>query len=246
MSKDGPLKLAVLISGRGSNMAAIAQAAQTGRIAARIVLVLSDRAQAAGLATAQEWGLATAAIERASYPAREDFERALLRAIDACGAEWVALAGFMRILSADCVRHFEGRVLNIHPSLLPRHKGLHTHRRVIESGDPLHGCSVHLVTPELDGGPVIAQASVAVLPEDTEESLAARVLQQEHRLYPMVIGLIANGRLRIEGAQALLDGHALAQPLSGLDEPGLHGPGLDEPGLDEPGPHGSGRHVAGA
>jgi phosphoribosylglycinamide formyltransferase-1 len=246
VSRGGPLELAVLISGRGSNMVAIAEECRAGRIAARIALVLSDRGEAAGLAAAQQRGLATAAIERAAYATREDFERALMTAIDAAGAEWVALAGFMRVLSGAMVRHFGGRVLNIHPALLPRHKGLHTHRRVLEAGEPLHGCSVHLVTPELDGGPVIAQASVAVLPQDSEASLAARVLHEEHRLYPMVIGLIANGRLRVEGGLLLLDGRALPAPLMGADAPAPHEPGPEEPGPHGPAQHGAGRHGADA
>jgi phosphoribosylglycinamide formyltransferase 1 len=215
MGERGTLRLAVLISGRGSNMVAIAQACLRGQIDAQITLVLSDRAAAEGLAAARSLGLATAVIERSAYAGREDFERALIAAIDASGAEWVALAGFMRVLSAACVRHYDGRMLNIHPALLPCHKGLHTHRRVLEALEREHGCSVHLVTPELDEGPVIAQARLLVQPDDTEESLAARVLALEHRVYPMVIGLIASGRLRLEGGQPRLDGRALEAPLSG-------------------------------
>jgi phosphoribosylglycinamide formyltransferase-1 len=213
MGERDTLKLAVLISGRGSNMLAIAQACRRGEIRAQITLVLSDRAGAEGLLAAQRLGLATAVLERAQHPGREPFERALIAAIDASGAEWVALAGFMRVLSADCVRHYAGRMLNIHPALLPRHKGLHTHRRVLEAGEREHGCSVHLVTAELDGGPVIAQERVPVHPDDTEQSLAARVLRAEHRLYPMVIGLIASGRLEFPGGRIRLDGHALEAPL---------------------------------
>jgi phosphoribosylglycinamide formyltransferase-1 len=208
------LRLAVLISGRGSNMLAIAEASHAGRIAAQVALVLSDRADAAGLAAARALGLATAVVERARYATREDFERALIDAIDASGAGWVLLAGFMRVLSAPCVRHYEGRMLNIHPSLLPRHPGLHTHRRVLEAGEQEHGCSVHLVTPELDAGPVIAQGRVPVLPGDTEERLAARVLTLEHRLYPHVVGLIASGRLEFPRGRIMLDGRALAAPLT--------------------------------
>jgi phosphoribosylglycinamide formyltransferase-1 len=214
MSERGKLQLAVLISGRGSNMLAIAQACRAGQIEAQIALVLSDRAGAAGLASAQRLGLATAVLARSAFAQREDFERALIAAIDASGAEWVALAGFMRVLSAACVQHYDGRMLNIHPALLPRHKGLHTHRRVLEAGEREHGCSVHLVTPVLDAGPVIAQASVVVHPDDSEDSLAARVLSLEHHLYPMVIGLIASGRLRLEGGRPRLDGQALKAPLA--------------------------------
>jgi len=208
------LRLAVLISGRGSNMLAIAQECRAGRIAAQIALVVSDRPDAAGLAAAHELGLAGAVIERARYGTREDFERALIGAIDASGADWVLLAGFMRVLSAPCVQHYEGRMLNIHPSLLPRHPGLHTHRRVLEAGESEHGCSVHLVTPDLDAGPLIAQGRVPVLAGDTEDRLAARVLELEHRLYPQVIGLIARGRLQYLGGRIMLDGHALEAPLT--------------------------------
>jgi phosphoribosylglycinamide formyltransferase-1 len=207
------LQLAVLISGRGSNMLALAQACRAGRIGAQIALVVSDRADAAGLAAAHELGLTTAVIERARFGTREDFERALIGAIDASGAGWVLLAGFMRVLSAPCVRHYEGRMLNIHPSLLPRHPGLHTHRRVLEAGEHEHGCSVHLVTPELDAGPVIAQGRVPVLAGDTEDRLAARVLESEHRLYPQVVGLIASGRLQFQGGRIVFDGRALEAPL---------------------------------
>src|SRR6202142_1348254 len=214
MGEHRNLQLAVLISGRGSNMLAIAQACRAGRIGAQIALVISDRAGAAGLAAAQELGLSTAVIERTQYPVREDFERALMAAIDASGAGWVMLAGFMRLLSAPCVRHYEGRMLNIHPSLLPRHPGLHTHRRVLEAGEREHGCSVHLVTPELDAGPGIAPAPFPVLGGDTEDSVAARVLQLEHRLYPQVIGLIASGRLQFRDGRIVLDGRALEAPLA--------------------------------
>jgi phosphoribosylglycinamide formyltransferase-1 len=225
VDEGGRLQLAVLISGRGSNMVAIAQACRSGQIEARIALVLSDRADAEGLAAARSLGLPTAVIERSAFAQREDFERSLMAAIDASGAQWVVLAGFMRVLSGTCVRHFNGRVLNIHPALLPRHKGLHTHRRVLEAGEREHGCSVHLVTAELDGGPVIAQASLAVHPDDTEASLAARVLREEHRMYPLVIGLIASGRLRLEGNRLGLDGRALEAPLSGLAHAGRIGAG---------------------
>jgi phosphoribosylglycinamide formyltransferase-1 len=210
----GALRLAVLISGRGSNMLAIAEACRSGQIDAQVVLVLADRPGAAGLASAQQLGLATAVVERTRFADAADFERALIAAIDASAAQWIALAGFMRVLSAACVQHYAGRMLNIHPALLPRHKGLHTHRRVLAAGEREHGCSVHLVTAELDGGAVIAQARLLVLASDTEDSLAERVLQLEHRAYPMVIGLIASGRLRCEQSRVWLDGHALEAPLA--------------------------------
>jgi phosphoribosylglycinamide formyltransferase 1 len=217
MSGDGRLKLAVLISGRGSNLLAIAHACRERRLAARIVLVISDRADAAGLNAARELRLATAVIGAGTVADRSRFEAALLAAIDGSGAELVALAGFMRILSAAFVQHYLGRLLNVHPSLLPNYKGLHTHRRVLAAGEAEHGASVHFVTAELDGGPVIAQARVTVRAGDSEQELAARVIHEEHRIYPMVIGLIAAGRLRLQGAAVMLDGQPLASPL--LEEP---------------------------
>jgi phosphoribosylglycinamide formyltransferase-1 len=213
MNTHGKLKLAVLISGRGSNMAAIARAGLDGQLAAELVLVISDRGDAAGIPAASALGLATAVIEARVYEGRAVFEAALGEAIDRSGAELLVLAGFMRILSAAFVQRYAGRLLNIHPSLLPKYKGLHTHRRVLQAGEREHGASVHFVTDELDGGPVICQARVAVQADDTEQSLAARVVLQEHRIYPMVIGLIAAGRLKLQGATIVLDGQALNAPI---------------------------------
>ncbi|HEY3808377.1 MAG TPA: phosphoribosylglycinamide formyltransferase [Steroidobacteraceae bacterium] len=210
MGRRGRLRLAVLISGRGSNMLAVARACASGRLDAEITLVLSDHSDAAGLATASAQGLATRAIGAAS---REQFESAAAAAIDAASADLALLAGFMRVLSADFVTLYAGRLLNIHPSLLPSHKGLHTHRRALRAGDREHGASVHFVTAELDGGPVICQVRVPVLPADTEQSLAARVLTQEHRLYPFAVDLIAAGRLELRGSSILLDGRELQAPL---------------------------------
>jgi phosphoribosylglycinamide formyltransferase-1 len=210
MDRRGRLRLAVLISGRGSNMLAVAGACASGQLDAQITLVLSDRNEAGGLAAAAAQGLATGAISAAS---REQFESATATAIDAASADLVLLAGFMRVLSPGFVTRYTGRMLNIHPSLLPSHKGLHTHRRALEAGDREHGASVHFVTAELDGGPVICQARVPVLPGDTEHSLAARVLVQEHRLYPFAVNLIAAGRLRLRDSSILLDGRALRVPL---------------------------------
>jgi phosphoribosylglycinamide formyltransferase 1 len=213
MSTRGKLKLAVLISGRGSNMAAIARACRQGDLAARIVTVISDRSEAAGIGAASALGLATAVIEARTYPDRALFEAALVAAIDAGGAELVALAGFMRILSAGFVQRYAGRLLNIHPSLLPRYKGLHTHRQAIAADEREHGASVHFVTDELDGGPVLWQARVPVHADDSEQTLAARVLLQEHRIYPLAIGLIAAGRVKLDGATIMLDGQVLNAPL---------------------------------
>jgi len=198
-------------------MMALAHACQSGRIDARIALVLSDRPDAAGLTAAATLGLPTATIAAAGTAERAQFEAALIETIDRTGAGLVALAGFMRILSPSFVQRYTGRLLNIHPSLLPAYKGLHTHRRALEAGEREHGASVHFVTAELDGGPVICQARVAVRPEDTEQTLAARVLQQEHRLYPLALELIAAGRIELKEAEIVFDGHALRAPLE-LDQ----------------------------
>jgi phosphoribosylglycinamide formyltransferase 1 len=208
------LRLAVLISGRGSNMQAIAQACARDQIAAQVVRVIGDRPAAAGVAIAQSLGLAGSVIEGAQFPGREAHERAIAQEIANSGAQLVLLAGYMRILSADFVQQYTGRLLNIHPSLLPRHKGLHTHRRVLEAGENEHGASVHYVSADLDGGPVICQARVAVLATDTEQTLAARVLTREHKIYPMAVGLIADGRVQLQDGGVWLDGQPLAAPLS--------------------------------
>ncbi|MFI4914175.1 MAG: phosphoribosylglycinamide formyltransferase [Steroidobacterales bacterium] len=205
--------MAVLISGHGSNMAAIARACLAGDIRAQVTRVIADREDAGGLALARSLGLDTAVVAAQGFAERSGFEAALAHAIDSSGAELVVLAGFMRILSAELVARYAGRILNIHPSLLPRHKGLQTHRRVLAAADTEHGVSVHFVTGELDGGPVILQARIAVRSDDTEQTLAARVQQQEHRIYPQVIGLIADGRLQLAGATIMLDGRALAAPI---------------------------------
>jgi phosphoribosylglycinamide formyltransferase 1 len=213
MSRDGKLRLAVLISGRGSNLIAIAQACREDRLDASIELVLSDRGDAAGLAAAAALGLATAVIERAAFPNREAFETALAAAIDRSGAELVLLAGFMRILSAPFAATYAGRLLNIHPSLLPKYKGLDTHRRVLESGEREHGASVHFVTGQLDEGPVIVQGRIALRAGDSPQSLAGRVLVMEHRIYALAISLIAAGRLQLRGDTILLDGRVLEAPI---------------------------------
>jgi phosphoribosylglycinamide formyltransferase 1 len=218
VNRSGRLRLAVLISGRGSNLMALAHACQAGHLEAEIALVISDRADAAGLGAAAGLGLATLTIQRSRYAQPDAFEAALADAIDRSGADLVVLAGFMRILSPAFAQRYAGRLLNIHPSLLPKYKGLDTHRRVLEAGEPQHGASVHFVTAELDGGPVIYQGRVAVRAGDTPQGLAARVLEQEHRIYARSIGLIAAGRLRLEDDRILLDGRALQAPLV-EDEP---------------------------
>jgi formyltetrahydrofolate-dependent phosphoribosylglycinamide formyltransferase len=177
-------RLAVLISGRGSNMEALARAAQAPDYPGDIVLVAASKAGAAGLETAAALGLATAAIPSRDHPTRESFDDALTAALEAHGTEAIALAGFMRILTPGFIRRWQGRIVNIHPSLLPKYPGLDTHARALEAGDAEAGCTVHIVTEILDDGPILAQARVPVRPGDTAETLAARVLEQEHRLYP--------------------------------------------------------------
>jgi len=212
-ARGGKLPVAILISGRGSNMAAIARACAAGQIDARVVAVISDVAGAAGIALAQALQLPVSVLPATGFADRPAFEAALAAAIDASGAQLIALAGFMRVLSAAFVQRYRGCLLNIHPSLLPRYRGLHTHRRVLQAAEREHGASVHFVTAELDDGPLICQARLPVSPADTEASLTARVQVLEHRIYPHVIGLIAAGRLRLSGSTVLLDGQALAAPL---------------------------------
>lgn len=207
------LKIAVLISGSGSNLQAILDAISAGRLKAEIRGVLSNRADAYGLVRAQQRHIPTAVITHGDFPDRNAFDAALMQQIDRWQVDVVVLAGFMRILTPTFVQYFDGRLLNIHPSLLPKYKGLHTHRRALEAGDAEHGCSVHFVTAELDGGPVIAQARVPVLPGDTEASLTGRVHEIEHRLYPQVLVWMADGRLRLEAGQLIFDGQPLAAPL---------------------------------
>jgi phosphoribosylglycinamide formyltransferase-1 len=194
--------IVILISGRGSNMEAVVRAAQTEQWPARIAAVISNKADAAGLAFAAANGIATAVVPSKQYPSRAEFDAALQQVIDRFSPDLVVLAGFMRILSAPFVQHYEGRMLNIHPSLLPAFPGLATHRQALDAGVARHGATVHIVTAELDHGPVLAQAEVEVLPGDTESTLAARVLAQEHLLYPRAI------RSFIEGQQGANSGAA--------------------------------------
>jgi phosphoribosylglycinamide formyltransferase-1 len=180
-------RLVILISGRGSNMRSIVEAANKDELNVDIAAVISNRPDAAGLEFAQQAGITTEVIDHKQFDSRESFDKAMAEAIDSYRPDFVILAGFMRILTADFVSHYEGRLINIHPSLLPKFKGLHTHERAIESGETEHGASVHFVTAELDDGPVILQARVPVLPDDDADTLAARVLEQEHLLYPAAI-----------------------------------------------------------
>ncbi|HLD65798.1 MAG TPA: phosphoribosylglycinamide formyltransferase [Pseudomonas sp.] len=203
----------VLISGSGSNLQALIDAGQNPASPARIRAVIANRADAYGLQRAENAGIATQVLDHKTFEGREAFDAALMAAIDAFSPRLVVLAGFMRILSPAFVRHYQGRLLNIHPSLLPRHKGLHTHQRALEAGDTEHGCSVHFVTEELDGGPLVVQAVVPVLPDDNADSLARRVQVEEHRIYPLAVDWFATGRLRLEPQGAVLDGDTL--PITG-------------------------------
>lgn len=198
------LKVAILISGRGSNMRALVEAAEAAHYPARIVGVLSNEAAASGLAFARDKGIAIHVIPHHDFPTREAFDGAVTTALMDWGAELICLAGFMRILGIPFVRRWEGRILNIHPSLLPAFRGLHTHRRVLDAGVRFTGCTVHFVTAALDSGPIIGQAVVPVRPGDSEETLSARVLKAEHRLYPHCLALVAGGRARLKGDTVVL------------------------------------------
>lgn len=208
-----PLKVAVLASGRGSNLAALIAARDAGTLPVEFVLVGSDKASAGALRLAEAAGIPTLALNPKDYPDRPGFDRALFAHVAASGAELLVLAGFMRVIEGAVVAEWEGRAINIHPSLLPKYPGLHTHRRCLEAGDTEHGASVHYVTAELDGGPVVAQARIPVGTGDTEISLAERLLAEEHQLLPAVVGAIASGRLRWN-AGAVFDGQPVATPLS--------------------------------
>ncbi|HBZ95693.1 MULTISPECIES: phosphoribosylglycinamide formyltransferase [unclassified Pseudomonas] len=208
-----PCNVVVLISGSGSNLQALIDSLGHDGNPARIAAVISNRADAYGLQRAQRAGIATELLDHKQFDGREAFDAALILAIDAHQPDLVVLAGFMRILTPGFVQHYAGRLLNIHPSLLPRHKGLHTHQRALEAGDSEHGCSVHFVTEELDGGPLVVQAVLPVTADDTAESLASRVHQQEHQIYPLAVRWFAEGRLRLGVRGAMLDGQPL--PASG-------------------------------
>lgn len=199
-------KTVILISGRGSNMEALIAARAAGALPVDIAAVISNRPDAAGLATAAAAGIAVRCVDHKACAGRDAFDAALAACIDGFAPDLVVLAGFMRILSDGFVRHYAGRLMNIHPSLLPAFPGLHTHRRALEEGVRIHGCTVHFVTPTLDHGPVIIQAAVPVLGGDDEATLAARVLRQEHRIYPQAVRWFAEGRLRLVGDRVRLAG----------------------------------------
>lgn len=213
MSLPTRRRTAILVSGRGSNMAALIEAARDPAYPAQIVLVLSNRPDAGGLQRAAEAGIATAVVDHKAHASRELFEDAMQAELDAHGVELVCLAGFMRILTAGFIARWEDRLINIHPSLLPAFRGLHTHERALAEGVRLHGCTVHFVVPELDAGPIIAQGAVPVLDDDNADDLGARVLQVEHALYPLGLALVASGRARREGLRVHVDGAKPQAPL---------------------------------
>ncbi|MDU1142485.1 phosphoribosylglycinamide formyltransferase [Aeromonas rivipollensis] len=198
-------RILVLISGNGSNLQTILDHCASGKIAGDVVGVISNRADAYGLVRAREAGVATAILAQQQFASRAEYDAALLALMADYQPDLVVLAGFMRILSADLVRHFAGRMINIHPSLLPKYQGLHTHQRAIEAGDSEHGASVHFVTEELDGGPVILQARVPIFEGDSADEVAARVQVQEHSIYPLVVQWFCEGRLKMQEGTALLD-----------------------------------------
>ena len=207
------LRVVVLVSGRGSNLKAIAARADAGELPVRIEAVVSDRADAGALEWARAQGIATSVLSPREFPDRETYGRALGDLVESHAPQLVVLAGFMRILSDEFVLRFSGRMLNLHPSLLPRYAGLHTHRRALAAGDREHGASVHFVTPELDGGPVVLEPRGPVLAGDDEDSLAARVLREEHVIYPRCVGWFAAGRLAFRDGAAWLDGKRLDAPV---------------------------------
>ncbi|MBI2792053.1 MAG: phosphoribosylglycinamide formyltransferase [Gammaproteobacteria bacterium] len=209
-SDNNPCRVVVLISGNGSNLQAIIDNTSNDPLI-NIVGVISNRPQAFGLQRAELASIPTAIVDHTLFSNPADFEQALINKIEAYQPTLIVLAGFMRILSSTFVSHFEGRILNIHPALLPNYKGLHTHQRVLASGDKEHGASVHFVTQELDGGPIVAQVKVAVLANDDEKSLSERVLTAEHWLYSQVISLFAQNRLKVEQNIVTLDGKHLAE-----------------------------------
>ena len=197
------LRVGILISGRGSNMVSLVEAAQAPGFPAEIVLVLSNRPEAGGLARAEAAGIPTRVVDHKSFADRPSFDAALHAELIAAGVELVCLAGFMRIFSDGFVETWAGRMINIHPSLLPLFRGTHTHAQALAAGVRLHGCTVHYVVPELDAGPIIAQAAVPVLPGDDPDTLADRVIVEEHRLYPQALELVASGRARLDGERVV-------------------------------------------
>lgn len=213
MSAGRKIRLVVLISGRGSNLQAILDQAASGELPVEVAAVISNRPGVQGLERARQAGVPALELDHQEFADRPAFEAALIELMDRYQPNLVILAGFMRMLTAGFTEHYRGRLFNIHPSLLPKFRGLHTHERALAAGETEHGASIHFVTAELDGGPVIVQAKVPVLPGDDPDTLAARVLEQEHRLYPLAIRWFAEGRLRLAGEQVLFDDQPLVKPL---------------------------------
>jgi phosphoribosylglycinamide formyltransferase-1 len=202
-------KIVVLISGGGTNLQAIIDACTHDEFSGEVVAVISNKADAFGLTRAENANITNLSLSHKDFISREAYDQALIAKIDTFNADLIVLAGFMRILTPEFVQHFQGKLLNIHPSLLPKYQGLNTHQRAIDAGDNVHGVSVHFVTEELDGGPVILQAKVPVFPEDNSDDLSARVHEQEHRIYPLVVKWFTEDRLSMQGDNALLDGNIL-------------------------------------
>jgi phosphoribosylglycinamide formyltransferase-1 len=211
--KDADFSVVVLISGGGSNLQVFIDAVASNALDIRISAVISNRPDAAGLARATRAGIDTLVLQNTDYPDRTEFDAALAAAIEDYHPDLIILAGFMRILTASFVNRFADRILNIHPSLLPKYPGLHTHHRALEDGESQHGCTVHLVTEELDGGPCIIQGQVPILNDDNTERLAKRVLKVEHTIYPQAVNLIASGRLTIKDSKLWLDGQPMQEPI---------------------------------
>ena len=214
MIRENQARLAILISGRGSNMQAFIEACASGELDAQISVVISNNTDAAGLERAAQAGIATCCIDHRAFPSREAFDQALVDQLQARRADLVILAGFMRILTPVFIKPFAGRLLNIHPSLLPKYPGLHTHQRALDAGDSEAGVTVHFVTPELDGGPPIVQARVPIVTGDTAQTLAARVILEEHVIYPLAAQWYLQGRLKLTDQGAYLDGNPI--PATGI------------------------------
>jgi phosphoribosylglycinamide formyltransferase-1 len=214
-------RVAILISGRGSNMRSLVAAARAPDFPAEIALVLSNKSSAEGLAFAKSQGIATAVIDHKIYAGREEFERSMQAMLELHRIELICLAGFMRLLTPWFVGQWQGRMLNIHPALLPSYRGLHTHERALADGVKLHGATVHFVAPEMDAGPIIAQAAVPVLDSDTPDTLGARVLEQEHRIYPLALELVAGGRAQIAGNRVIIARQSRESAQSSLVAPAI-------------------------
>lgn len=216
MRSETPINVVILISGRGSNMQAIIDQTQNGNLPVIIKAVISNRPDAPGLSIANKAGIQTEAVDHKNYSSKTDFEVALSTCIDSHKPDLVVLAGFMRVLSSEFVGKYSQKMINIHPSLLPKFPGLNTHERAISSGATEHGASVHFVTADVDSGPIIIQSTVSVDKSDTPDSLASKVLSEEHRIYPLAVKWFAQSRLKISGKKVLLDGEI--KPEQGLKE----------------------------